>query len=89
VRELSIDDIDLLDVLQPCRPDAGAQTLDAAEDLGQPLEHHQRTCDGDHRFEVIYGRTVRRNIRMLRDAPGVGGIAIPCVDEPDDARDEE
>ena len=62
---------------------------DAADDLGQPLQHHQRARDRDHRLEVVDGRPLRGDGRVLADAPGVGGVAVPRVDEPQDARDEE
>src|SRR2546425_13086225 len=87
--ELRLDDVDLLDVLEARRPGARAQALDAPDDLGQSLEHHQRARERDHRFEVVDGRTFGRHRRVLADAPRERGVVVPRVDEPQDARDEE
>src|SRR5881392_571606 len=46
VAELRLDDVDLLDVLQPRRPLPGADGEDAPDDLRQPLQHDQRAGDG-------------------------------------------
>src|SRR5689334_17218003 len=50
-RELLLDDVDLLGVLQPRRPFAGAQADDAAQDLGEALQHHDGAGDGDDELE--------------------------------------
>src|SRR5438445_13760079 len=71
VRKLLLDDVDLRDVLQPAGPFAGPQADDATYDLGDALQHHQRTGDGDHGFEVINRRPICRHIRMLPHPPRV------------------
>src|ERR1700693_3642699 len=45
VRQLLLDDVDLLDVLEPARPFPGLEADDAAHDLGDALQHHQRAGD--------------------------------------------
>src|SRR4029453_16948468 len=89
VSKLSVDDVDLLDVLQPGRPLAGAQTDHAADDLGQALHYHERARHGDDRLKVVDRPPPGNPRRVLADAPGVRGEPAPGVDEPDHARDEE
>ena len=89
VRELFPNDIDLLDVLEPCRPGAGAQAPDAANDLGYSLEHYQGPGYRNYRFELVDWRPLGGHGRVLPDAPGFDGVVVPCVDEREDARDEK
>ena len=89
MRKLRFDNVDLFHIVEPRWPGAGAQAHDAADDLGEPLKHHKCARDRNDRFEVVDGRTLRRHGRVLPDAPGVGGIAVARVDEPEDARDKE
>ncbi len=89
VAELGVDDVDLLDVLQARRPHPGAEADQAADDLGQPLQHDEHARDRDHRLEVVDRRPLRGDGGVLADAPGVEREAAPRVDEAEHARHEE
>src|SRR6266852_2771403 len=73
-RDLLLDGVDLGDVVQAARPFAGPETEDATHDLGDALQHDQRSGERDHRLEVVDWRAIRRDIRMLPDPPRVGGV---------------
>ncbi len=62
MRQLLLDHIDLGDILETARPDAGPETDDAPHDFGNPLQHHQCAGDRDNRLEMVDGRTVRRDV---------------------------
>src|SRR3981081_2036892 len=66
-RELLLDHVDLLRVLQPVRPVAGLQADDAAHDLGDPLDQHEHARDRDDGLEGIHSRAVGAHVRMLVD----------------------
>ena len=57
-RQLLLDDVDLLGVLQPLGPLSGLEADDATDDLGEALEQHERAGNGDHGLEMIDGRSV-------------------------------
>ena len=88
VRQLFFHHIDFGHVLETARPHAGPQADDAAHDFGDALQHHQCAGDRDDRLELIDGRTVRRHIRVLVDAPGVGGIIGTGIDQRRNAGNE-
>ena len=46
------------------------QADDAAHDLGDALQHHERAGDRNDGLEMIDRRAVRRDVGMLVDAPG-------------------
>src|SRR5450631_3171748 len=80
-RELLLDHVDLLGVLQAIRPDAGLQANDAAQDLGDSLDEDEDARDRNDGLERIDRRPVGRNVRMLVDAPRDGGVVEAGVDE--------
>src|SRR2546422_2278958 len=51
VAELRLDDVDLFHVLESRGPLTGLETYDAADDLGQPLQHDEDAGHGNHRLE--------------------------------------
>src|SRR6478752_8204942 len=89
MRELRVDYVDLLDVRETHGPGAGAQALDAADNLGESLEQHQSAGNWDHSLEMVYRRTLCGDIGVLADAPGIGGITVAGIDQTDNPGDEE
>ena len=87
--ELLLDHVDLGHVLQPGRPGAGPEADDAAHDLGDALQHHQRAGDRDDGLEMVDRRAVGGDVGMLGDAPGIAGIVDAGIDQRGDAGKEE
>src|SRR5471032_1609985 len=52
-RELLLDHIDLLGILQAIRPDAGLQANDAAQDLGDSLDEDEDARDRNDGLERV------------------------------------
>src|SRR5690349_16918091 len=70
-RELLLDDVDLLGVLQTGRPFAGADADDAAQDLGEALQHDDRAGERDDELERIKRQRRRVERRFAHRVRGV------------------
>ncbi len=89
MRQLLLDDVDLVDVLEPARPRPGLQAHHAAGDFSGALQQQQRAGQRDHELEMVDRRTVRGHVGMLVDAPGVGGVVPAGIGQSRDAGQEE
>ena len=75
--------------MQALRPFAGADALDAADDLDDALHHHQHADDRDQRLEMIDRRPERAGRRVLVHHPRQLGVAVAGIDERQHAGEEE
>src|SRR5262245_6472543 len=89
MRELLLDDVGLCDILEPAGPLSGLQADDTARHLGDALQHYERAGDRNNRLEVIDRRSFRGHVRMLGDAPGIGGVVVTGVDQCGDPWNEK
>ena len=89
VGELGLDNVNFFHIVQARRPGASANANNTADDFSEALKHDKCSCDRNDCFEVVDRRTLCRHIRMLRDAPGIGGVAVARIDKPEDAWDKK
>src|SRR6266850_1712747 len=83
VAELRLDDVDLFHVLESRGPLTGLETYDAADDLGQPLQHDEDAGHGNHRLERIDRRALGgdrdRKSTRLNSSHLVISYAVFCL----------
>src|SRR2546430_15222369 len=89
VAELRLDDVDLFHVLESRGPLTGLETYDAADDLGQPLQHDEDAGHGNHRLERIDRRARGGGPGGLAGPPRGGGVVVTRGDEGQGARGGE
>src|SRR3989475_11762037 len=89
VAELLLDYVDLFHVLESRGPLTGLETYDAADDLGQPLQHDEDAGHGNHRLERIDRRALGGDRGGLVDPPRDGGGGGPGVGEAAEGRQGE
>src|ERR1051325_1652473 len=89
VRELLLDDVDLLDVAQARWPLAGLQATHAADDLGDALQHEEHAGERNHHLELIDRWAAGGDIGVLVDAPRIEREAPAGIDQRGDAGKEE
>src|SRR3546814_16161306 len=82
----SSDLLRLLDIVQPRRPFAVANTADAARDLDDAMQAHDDPGRGNYRFEWIDRHARRAPNAHFVIEPGLPGVRVSAIDERSEER---